>query len=384
MANYSNGFNTELVLAELMGRIGWRQPTVSSFTTTLSPANLGSTSGRYFQDFHPICSPEIIKNIQEDNLITDDNFNTLLQNWQQADILKALNGCFNKRELIETKLLFERYGRQDYPNPNSNPDSFVGIRITAPRDFLKTMQIDTLYLYFDTNVTFNLYLFHDTIANPVWSQSVSALANEQTVISFADPLVLNYVKDHASGVYFLGYFQSDLGEAQAINEIVEKFNDLYSFGLIPVELFRKILNSDVTQINVNNVAYTIKTHGMNIRCSSFRDHTQLIVKHAYLFDELIGLQMACMVIEAIGYSGRSNKSERITKDLTQSLLNDLNGVPNPYGGAPISYGLRNQVQREINRVKADLYPKEKIRTITHNSDSEDVYGGVTQIDLFGI
>jgi hypothetical protein len=372
---YSNGYNISKVLTALSGRLGWRQPTLPDFLT-LNSANTTSNSSRYFQDFHAIVTPQNILDTQEDSAISEDNFNTLLTNLQKAVILKCLNGVFNKRELLERKLMFERYGRQDYPNLNEG--KFVGIRIVPARDFGITCQIDNISLYFDTDVTFNLYLFHDAQKTAVWSQSVSAIANKQTIITIPDPkCFLNYSENNKGGVFYLGYFQDDLGNAKAINEIVERFNNFFNFGLTPCELPRIPNQVDIDR---NNIAYTIKTHGLNLQMMAFRDNTQLIVNNAYLFDELIGLQMAASVIELIQNSSRTNKNERITKELSSKLYTDLN-LAMATDEFPYSTGLKSQIQRELQRVKKEMFPCAKIETNTHDTDYTDIYG-VPTIDIF--
>src|ERR1700691_6159900 len=91
---YSNGFKIQENLDTLMGRIGWRQPTIADFTTTLSTENLHADSLRYFQDFHPMCSPYVIQLIQEDNGITPDELNAFLQSLQASVIMESLNAVF--------------------------------------------------------------------------------------------------------------------------------------------------------------------------------------------------------------------------------------------------------------------------------------------------
>lgn len=372
--DYSNAFQSDLVLNALVGRIGWQQPTVAG-SVTLTGENIQSASGSYFQDFHSIVTPGNIQAVQEDPNITATEFNALLLSMQQRSIMKALRGVFRKKELLERKLLFERFGRQDYQNPNAG--AFVGVRILPPRDFDMSMQIDSVSLYFDTDITFNLYLFHDAKRAPVWVQQVTAVAWQQTVVNF-EQFVLNYFENNKSGVFYLGYFQDDLGPAMGINEIVEKFNRLNHFGLTQCELQR--LTPGVYEINFNYVAYSIKTHGLNLQCSAFRDHTQQILMAPYMFDTLIGLQMAADVIELIQNSVRSNLSERITKELSQKLYNDLNlaGVTD---NQPYSTGLKNQIQAEVNRVRKEFFPKCKPFTVDHDTDQTDIYG-MPEIDVF--
>lgn len=372
---YSNGYNITKVLTALSGRVGWRQPTSTDFFT-LNAANTTSNSGRCFQDFHAIVTPQNILDTQEDSSISEDDFNSYLANLQNSVILKCLNGVFNKRELLERKLLFERFGRQDYPNINEG--KFVGIRILPARDFGKTCQIDSVILYFDSAVTFNLYLFHDASKAPIWSQSVTAQANKQTIIQITPPnQYLNYSENSKSGVFYLGYFQDDLGSAKAINEIVERFNTFYNFGLTPCELPKIAGQVDIDR---NNVSYTIKTHGLNLQMMAFRDYSQLIIGNPYLFDELIGLQMAADVIELIQNSSRTNKNERITKEMSSKLYTDLN-LAMATDEFPYSTGLKSRIQRELQRVKKEFFPCPKIETTAHDTDKTDIYG-VPNIDIF--
>lgn len=381
---YSNGFKIAETLSTLMGRIGWRQPTVSTFTTTLSDDNLKSDSGRYFQDFHPYCSPDIIKMVQEDNQISDDDFNAFLQNSQQSVIMESLNAVFGKRELIEQKLFFERFGRADYLAVPNNANAFVGIVLKPPRDFEKAVQIDQISLYFNETVTFPLYVFHDAQRTALCTQNVTANAWNQTVVPF-DQFVLTSLDGNKSGVFYIGYFQSDLGTANAlaVNEIIQKVNLFYSFGAVPVQMNRRVSDGVTPQLDYTNVGFTSQTHGMNVQFSAFREHTQKIINNYYLFDELIGLQMACKVIEMIQYSDRSNFKGRIAQEMSSKLQQDLEGTYLE-NGKPASTGLRNQIQRETFRVRENLFPKAQITTVTSDTDSGPSSPLGINMDAWGI
>jgi len=376
---YSNGYRLDDVLGALMNRTRWRQPTRSDFPMTLSGDNIWAAGDNYspvFDAVHKAVTPYNIWITQEDTSITSSNFNQLLQNLQIDAIIKVLKGVLNKKEWLEKKLMFERFGRTDYVNPNTGV--FVGVRITPAKEFDVTCQIDNVALKFDSNVTFNLYLFHDTQPTvPVATIPVTAVANQQVVIPIDQ--MLSYANDgHKSGCYYLGYFQSDLGSAQGINEIIQNFNTCNYFGMVPIEL--PVVGSN--GINVNNVSFTIKTHGFNLQMSAFRDYTQMIVDNAYLFDNLIGLQVAADVIEMIQNNTRTNKDQRITKEMTSQLYSDLN-VAQSTDQMPFSVGLKTRIQREAERVKKELFPKPKVYSITHDTDEANIYGTPPpMIDVF--
>lgn len=377
---YSNGFQLTNVLNALTSRLGWLQPTRPEVLTISSP-NTISNSGRYFNDgsFHAIVDPYIIQQVQPDIQISATNFNTLLLRLQQSAILRALNGVFNKREILERKLLFERFGRQDYPDVPQQVPTFVGVRLLAPRDFDRTMQVDSITLFFNGNASFNFYLFHDTQpGSPVASIPVTAIGGQQTVINL-NQFTLNYSQFNKSGFYYLGYFQQDLPTGvMGMNEIIEKFNPAFEFGVIPIELPQLPTGPGISldNVNVNNVSFTIKTHGFNLQLSAFRDHTQSILMSPYLFDELIGLEVASMVIEMIQMTTASNLTQRISKEASMQLFKDLNADESKGLGdfQPQVAGIKSMIRREVTRVKNEFYPKKKIETITHDSERINSYG----------
>ena len=353
-----------------MNRRRWRQPTRSDFIGTLSDPNVWGAGDIYspvFEAIHKAVNPYNVWMAQEDANISLANFETYLQNLQADVILKCLAGVFNKKEYLEKKLMFERFGRQDYVNLNTG--IFCGVRIEPAKLFNVTCQIDNIALLFNSDVTFNMYLFHDTQPTvPIATIPVTAVANQQTI--FPINQLLSYTGDlHKSGCYYFGYFQNDLGEALAINEIIEVFNTTYNFGMVPVEL--PVVGEH--GVNVNYVSFTIKSHGFNIQMSAFRDYTQPIVDNPWIFDNLIGLQMAADVIELMQNSTRINKDQRITKEMTQQLYSDLN-VSKPTEQMPFSVGLKTRIEKEAWRVKNEFFPKKKPTSITHDTDNVNVYG----------
>lgn len=368
---YSNGYKVADVMTALMNRRRWRKPTRSDFPFVLSGNNVWADDDDYspvFEAIHKIVTPYNIWTVQEDKDIDAAKFNTYLQSLQKDVIIKCLSSVFNKKEFLEKKLMFERFGRQDYIEPNQG--RFVCVRIVPAKAFDVRVQIDNVALKFDSDVTFNMYLFHDSQPESFIKYiSVSALSGEQTVVNVNK--VLSYSGDgNKSGCYYFGYFQNDLGSAKAINEIVQNFNTMYNFGCVPVELTP---GTEPVSVNVNQVSFTIKTHGFNIQLSALRDYTQLILGNAYLFDNLIGLQMAADVIEMIQNNTRTNKDQRITAELTKILYSDLN-LASPTEESPFSAGLKIKIQNEASRVKREFFPKNKVTSIIHDTQSSNIYG----------
>lgn len=345
-SNYTNGFNYAAVLYALINRIGWRNSTISANIGLVDSTNQVSKSSRYFSDFHGMVTADNLKDVQENPQISNADFNAYLDSLQRSVIMRALNGVFSAPEYIEQVLLFERFDRQDLPIVSSG--NFVGFYITVGKAFDMAVQIDSVTLKFESDVTFPLYLFKSGKKNPIWSQSVSAVGGDMTVINLAD-VVLNYIGAATKGTtFYFGYFQSDLGSVRAIRENIIAWNKTLVFGAYP---FKSVATGNDFDRNI--IGYTDVNFGLNLEMSSFKDWTQIIVKKPNLFDELIGLTMAYVVLEQIIYSVRSNKTERILKEgLTlASLIQDLNGVVPVSDGPPAVEGLSKRIQRELAKVR---------------------------------
>lgn len=363
-SSYTNGFNFSRVINAFLPRLGFRQPTIAAYAI-LDNANKQSISGRYYDDFHALVRVKNIKDLHEDAAISNDDFNAYLASLKKSVIMRALNGVLNITEQIERVLLYD--AEDGIMQMIENSHQFVGYEICLPSSDEFSVQIESAVLLFDQDITFNLYLFKDGKKAPVASRSVTAIANEETVVNFTD-MILNYIGETTKGgTFYFGYFQDDLGSAKAISQQVDEWNDTYCFSA------ESITSNKITgELNFErqHIAETSQAYGLNLEISSFRDHTNAVVKKAHLFDELIGLQMAWVVLETILYSTASNATERVLKDqmLKAGLQLEMNGaVPAP--DSPHITSLRTRIDRELKRVRQEFYSTKK--SVTYNVNCED-------------
>jgi hypothetical protein len=361
--SYTNGFDFNRVINALFGRLGWKQPDKTG-SPVINATNLISKSYRRFNDgsFHALVSIDNIKATMEEAGASDVNLNAHLESLQRAAIMRSLNRVFSdidKPEYIEQGLLFNRLGQNDQSITNTG--QFAGYEINVAPDMGIGVQIDSATLLFDQDVTFNLYLFKDGKKSPLSVIQVSAIANEATVVNFSD-LVLNYIGSATKGSrFYFGYFQDDLGAARAIQEQICSMNKTRCFSAMPA-VSKK--NAGEYDFDRNQRSYTVQPYGINLEMSSFRDHTQQIVKKANLFDEVIGLTVAYMTIEQIIYAVRSNVNERILKDelARVGVSLDLTGSA-PLSDSPKIKGLTQRIDEEYKRMRKSFFPKAKPITV---------------------
>lgn len=348
-------YQVDRILNALFGRVGWKQPTQSEYAI-LDEDNAKSSSGRYFQSAHAAVTIKNIKETQQDEDISDADFNLYLVDLQKSAILKTLSAVFNQPEVIETGTIF---GRE--PNlattSQGNTGKFVGYKVKVAEKTDYSNALSRAILLFDEDVAFELKCFVDNKDQALWTKAVTARANEATIVDI-DDLVLSWMgKYGATSTFYIGYFQDDLGTAKAINEPVSSWMQ----GLL--------WDADSMFATSNGVKFNLPytedslTKGLNLEFTSYRDFTSRIIANKALFDEAVSLQVACDAIELILSSTRSNGTERMAQeqlaDLHSALNQELATNERPY-----TPGLKVKYAREIEKLQKAFFGNPKIESYT--------------------
>lgn len=364
----SNGFDLARIFPAFQGRLGWH----SSYDTTvpaLTSNNLSATSGRYYdRGFHKAVTVKNYFDTQENPSIDAPSFNQLLQDEDQAVITRCVNAIFNKPQLLEHSPNYTRTA--NIRNINiPNQGQACGYRINvAPGSY--AVVINNIGLFFNETVTFNMYLFNDLILAPVYTKSVTAIANSQTIVNME--WAMNYINTqydgkNIGGVWYLLYFQNDLGSAQAIDEQLNLWTDSKIYGAYPFQA-PQVGGLNFTRINPS---VNFRSYGFNMEVSVYRDYTQKIVENAPLFDEARGLCMAINCLEQIKYSARINDNQSITKLAIDGMNLDVNSA-GPNDTFPFIAGLKKQLEREFYRLGNNFWQKpEAVSVPIGNADWTD-------------
>jgi len=348
---YSNGYDQSAVITALKDRVGFRQP-LGTGAPTLSSAVTTSNSGRYFQDFHALVTIDNIKASMYYPAASDANLIIYLGELRSAAIMRALNGVFTGKQIVDAPMkLFSRRGNND--ELESNDGLFVGYAVKVADTHDAALQIESLELYFDSAVSFDVYVFADGNQVPKSTHAVTTVANKITTVDISE-LILG------QGLYYIGYFQDDIGSAKAYRQQVDCWNRQLQFSATPMSAEA----TGATTFNREEISYTGEPVGINLSVSSFKDYTTAIKRKAAQFDELIGLTTAYSVLEQIIYCVRSNPNERILKEQLDRIgvQIDLNGVA-PISDSPQVMGLKQRIERETEAVGQSFYPKLKAQVV---------------------
>lgn len=358
----SNGFDTTKVLQALSGRIGWKQPIAAGFN--LDNDNKKAVAGRYWSDFHAMVTIEnIIDTAAEGNKMNEAQKNALLSDLQRSAILRAINGVFNKPQLIESTYIFERTLRND--NLVLNTRKFCGYRlIVAPGEF--ALQISRVSLMFTKDATFTLYLYQDMINEPLKTKEVTVKAYEEVAFDLEDWILTHDTSNSLGGTYYFGYYQAEINEqdgCRAIEQFVNKWNKTLAVGYTAFETPADFGDGTAPTFNRINIPYTFRPYGLNLEVQTYTDFTRKIVKNASLFDNAIGLAYAIQALEGISYTSRSNKTQRISQEMGSLIYNEVNNSGDALQLNPYVAGLKQQLAQELGRINRTFFRDGRINEV---------------------
>lgn len=336
----TNGLDRVKVYDALKNRVLWNSQSIAS------------ESLRYFEDFHPLCDTSILDAMRPQSGTLAD----YLASEQRAIVFQCLNAIYTAPQIIDpAKLVFERGDTILYPQPVPNTNQFVGLKILiAAGDH--AIKMNSLELFFTEAKTFNMYLYNDMTLAPIYTKSVTVSPYEQVIIDLSTDAIMNYLTPtvNKGGLFYFGYYQADLGTCQAVYYPI--FNTV--FHPCSIWSYSAPLWTDPAgnrNFQRNNIGANNLTYGMNVEVTTYVDATNNIVQAAKagLFDEFLGLVMAARVVKNLIFSYQTNGTQRAVQAIAQlpELYAQLNGVK-VAEDIPYVEGLKNQIDREMRRVKA--------------------------------
>ena len=347
-AQITNGFNPTLVLGALQNEILWQSQGTSN-------------SGRYFQGFHPICDETILAALCQTGPTT---FSDFLVRINKECILDCVNSVYNAPQILDkSKLVFQRSDIMlvEQPVNNINPPQFVGLKFQlAPGDY--GIKVSNLMLFFNEAITFPVYLYNDFDEPPLYKIMVTTKANQQAIINLQNNVFLNYLTptNNKGGIWYLGYYQSDIISASTTARAIYYPIVINRFHPVVCWSYSAPTTANGTNFLRNIVGANNLTYGMNLEISTMVDATNNIVQNPSLWDNLIGLRMACKLIEMCRYSYKTNAVQRAIDSIggLDELNRQLNGQPMSYmTGQPRIIGLVEKVNDAVRTVKQSFEPE---------------------------
>lgn len=334
------------ILQQLVDEIGFRG-------TSLSAANQKSNSGLFYQDASPMIDLELIRDVQNDEQITDDGFGTLLQTMKEQAVTQSLSKVFNGKESFLSHV-------DIYPNEKSffntlpKYNKFVGLRLQQVHsDFM--YMIPWVELTFDADTSLTLYLYNSNKPNtPIQTKEINVTGGESTIVELG--WLIRDDLNYKGGTFYLGYFDNLV----AANAYKKDYNAaslrVYSpyYSVEPVRM-----PYEGSRIDVRYATETSESFGLNIGINVYSDYTNLIYHNKSLFHQLFMFQMHEIVMQKIRYSRRSNIEQRFGNDISKYVDLDLYG--NKEAGI---VGIEDKLAAEVDNIQKALFPRTRINRKT--------------------
>ncbi len=351
-------FDKTKIITGLYGLVGLRQPTSTAYAK-LDAANYGSRSGYYSTD-NPFCKVEFIIDGIDDISASDAQINTYIKQMQESAITEVCNKIFDEPDYIDRNMLFKN--AINLKDTAALPVGFVGYEIKPSSKKNIAFEIPRIILNFKGTGTVKLLLFCNEVSAPLFTKSVSITSSHQSVD-------LGWVMDNSGntykGSYYIGYigviggllpYKRNYKESTVKSIISElTIESVY----VPNVITETIWDMELNQYGVEN------DYGLNPDITVFYDYTDLILRNEKLFSKAIDLAYQIKIINSYLTSTRSNKNERLSAELAEKAVLELNGVIesnsvlNKIGLIPT---LRNEIagiKTQIQKLKDGYFGKKQ-------------------------
>lgn len=310
-------FDVTKIQDGLVGLVGIRQPYNPNFPL-IDATNLLSRSGRFLDDV-PQYKTEYFYHTQDYDGITVDDFNDMLRDIQKASIASVCSSVFGDESYIDRNYIFSKAStRQD--QETTIPNGFVGYRITPSAKKNLAFKITNVRLEFAGTGNVKLLLFNSNKNAPIEEETIAITDNDQVA-------TLNWTVDSTNGDYkgdyYFGYiydgtlvpFKRDYEHSNVMNHISElDIEEVYSEGAV-----------DTTIFDLDDVFGLSENTGLNPDITVYKDYTDLILQNEHLLAHAIQLQWAINIMQRYVTSLRSNKDERLTKEVVAMTIQQMEG-----------------------------------------------------------
>lgn len=338
-------FAVEKIQEELTGLVGVRQP-LNPDMDRLDTDQYLSRSGLFLDDVEHFRIDYWIDG-QSFAKATNEDLVTLWDQNQKSAISNVMARVFSRPDYIDRNLLFiNTFDRNE--TTTMQEGKFYGYRIDLSDRKNVGFKITSLTLegvYDDGEL--EIALFHSSQDEPIETISIELVGGTGELLKVPLNWTVNDSENVYKGSYFIGYRQLD------DNFKPYKRNYQYAGNMSFLkELTISRVSTAGSLVNLENLNSESDHNGINLDITVFEDFTGLILNNAFLFAKAIQLQWAMSVMLQCVSSNRSNRNERMSKDVMNTLILAVEGQRG-FGMQRVT-GLKEQLTGELNRLNEEV------------------------------
>ena len=299
------------------------------------------------------------------------DFDVYLHQKVKASISKVLNRWYEEKKielstktLLDNRYLFTNAGR--IADTIEKKGRIVGIELQTPRYASVSTKISKIGLQTKGKGKTTLYLFHDSNPMPIKSIELNVTQDGMMQWFNVDDIVLPYVSDmnDAGGVWYLCYWEEDLGDMQAIKKDYDfakqpcstcsqyEYDNHQAWSkYLGVSPFYAMPNDGESRElwDIESNMYTNAcNYGINLQVSVECDLTDFVIEQKKIFANAISKQFALDMLTMMYYNG----NERInfqSQGNFEKVAFDIEGdSQGRYKG-----GIRHELDQAIKALKIE-------------------------------
>lgn len=353
--------NTIKISNALLGIVGFLQPHNPKYAIIDAP-NLLSKSG-YFVNSNHYAKVEFIKDNQDFEEITNEQFNNFLRDMQKASISNVVNQVFSDFDFIDRNLLYKNASNKGVTE--ELPTGFVGYRIKVSNDKNMAFRINRILADFDGTGFIKIILWNTAKRTTLFTKEVEITSDHQEI-------ELGWELDNSDstykGDYYLGYI-ADFLDVDPFKREYDNANVMTDFKNLCIEKVCVLGHTTETLFDLTEVEGLSQDIGLNLDLTVYEDFTDLVINNAKLFAKAVNTAMIIQSMELYCSSLRSNRNELIAEQLYEKVIAELEGT-NPdsvirvKGMKPQLLGEISSIRKEIQKLKKGFFKSGQLITTT--------------------
>jgi hypothetical protein len=330
----------------LFGLVGLRQPLDPSLPI-LSNENKVSRSGLFVDDVPPF-KLKLLKDTQEFITISDEQLNEHILQLQKTAITNVMFKVFDHGDYIDRNYLYSNANSRTKVISTIQNGSTFGYKIEVEERKNLGFKISRVRLEFDfdnSEIDVVLYLMNSFLEDPIFTKEITL--NKKNFIQDLDWIIDSTENDYKGNYYLLIKAVDSNARLQPFERNYEESNIMNDISFIE---FEQVLmpNFDATNFNFENEIYLSQNVGINPDVIVYDDFTDFVLTSQNLFARAIQLEMAIMFMMQVATSTRSNRDERIAREMVAMMLASVNGIEGQ------SKGLKHSLYYEVGTIKKEI------------------------------
>lgn len=350
-------FDLSKIQAAFVGLVGIRQPFDPAYQK-LDVSFESSDSGLYLDDISNY-KTEYWIDTQDYQAISDTDLSTRMGQIRDGSVSSVISQIFTESSYIDRNKLFSQtFDRQNVITQQGDSQTFFGYEIIAGQEKNLAFKITkcTLEMVGAGDITIELY--NSSKLEPLFSQVVTIGGGTSL-----EEVELNWIVDSTmipyKGSYFLGYYKNS--NVQPIDRNYEGGDLMNAIKGLDVE--RMMIQDDF--LNLASLSYESDHNGLNFDITTYYDYTDLVLQNKFLFSKSLQMTWAMTVMLSYSSSFRSNRKERVSKELVASIIRSIEGQK----GRDVLriVGVRELLAGELVRLRDEI---DKVKHGYFNDDEE--------------